>query len=421
MSPIRTRKASRYTSIRRRFMSLSTNEQLMLSKIKKVILACLLGRRNKDPDDDNVQNINLLLKISSESYLKLIIDDYGKLRRPNKYEWTLANLEPEFCKEFLAFKKPDLIRLFHLLEFPALCNIDLRNVMYGEEVFIRGLYELVTGEKKTSIANTFGRHYSDQSRAFNYFMNFIYRKTHHLVDNNLNWWFSRGHIERSAELIEAKMNLDSNITNIYALFIDCNCLPTSRPGGGPAEEGANAARWSQDLQEAFYNGWKSIHGLKHQTVDSAYGMTVDICGPVTLRRNDMSLYRKSNINDRIKEQIELLHLLYDYCIFGDSAYKTDTNIRSYIEFDDVASRRWNGAMKRVRISIEWNYMVTGSMFRYLANKLKLKILQSSTISRIYITATILRNFYSCIYGNQTSHYFGHTFPEDFLEDYFYQR
>ena len=35
-------------------------------------------------------------------------------------------------------------------------------------------------------------------------------------------------------------------------FIDCNCLPTSVVGGGPAEEGANAM-WADEIQQAFYN------------------------------------------------------------------------------------------------------------------------------------------------------------------------
>ena len=50
--------------------------------------------------------------------------------------------------------------------------------------------------------------------------------------------------------------------NDVAFFIDCNCLATSRVGGGPTEDGANARRWHPDIQRAFYNGWKSVHGLK---------------------------------------------------------------------------------------------------------------------------------------------------------------
>ena len=86
--------------------------------------------------------------------------------------------------------------------------------------------------------------------------------------------------------------------NLVSHFIDCNCLPTTVTGGGPTEGGANAIRWDDDIQRAFYNGWKSIHGLKHQTVDNAYGFTEDMFGPTSLRRNDLTLLRDSLINNR---------------------------------------------------------------------------------------------------------------------------
>lgn len=37
-------------------------------------------------------------------------------------------------------------------------------------------------------------------------------------------------------------------------FIDCKYSPTSVVGGGPAEDGVNAARWDVDVNRAFYNG-----------------------------------------------------------------------------------------------------------------------------------------------------------------------
>ena len=58
-------------------------------------------------------------------------------------------------------------------------------------------------------------------------------------------------------------DLNRQVTTAY--MIDCKCLPTSVVGGGPAEDGANAARWDVEINRAFYNGWKSVHGLKHQT------------------------------------------------------------------------------------------------------------------------------------------------------------
>jgi hypothetical protein len=84
-------------------------------------------------------------------------------------------------------------------------------------------------------------------------------------------------MEQSHRLIETKHGyaFDSK----FALFIDCNCHETSRPVGGPRVVGANAARWLPEVQESFYNRWKSIHGLKH--------MTKDIFGPTSLRKTSL--------------------------------------------------------------------------------------------------------------------------------------
>jgi hypothetical protein len=65
-------------------------------------------------------------------------------------------------------------------------------VMSGEEVLIRGLYELVSGSSKCEISNHFGRDYSAQSRVFSYFVNHVYNNFHHLVHDNLKWWHRNG-------------------------------------------------------------------------------------------------------------------------------------------------------------------------------------------------------------------------------------
>ena len=146
--------------------------------------------------------------------------------------------------------------------------------MSGEEVFLRGLFELVSGDNQERMCKTlFGRENSQQSRAFNYFIDHIYDNYQHLVKESLSWWHRNGYSKASADAIWDKMiangyqptdeDLNRQVTTAY--MIDCKCLPTSVVGGGPAEDGANAARWDVEINRAFYNGWKSVHGLKHQT------------------------------------------------------------------------------------------------------------------------------------------------------------
>jgi hypothetical protein len=147
-------------------------------------------------------------------------------------------------------------------------------------------------------------------------------------------------------------NLESTF-DLVAFFIDCNCLATSVCGGGPAEDGANAARWDKAISRAFYNGWKSINGLKHQTINDAFGLCPDMCGPTSLRRNELTLLRKSNINQRMVD--EQTGNAEQYVIMGDSAYKKQSHhLTSYHKGEDLIAnaRVWNGKMKTVRISIE---------------------------------------------------------------------
>lgn len=129
----------------------------------------------------------------------------------------------------------------------------------------------------------------------------------------------------------------------------------------------------------------------------------------------------SDVNDRLAEVQQGDN--FQYVIFGDSAYKSESHIRSYYANTEQSERReWNYAFKSVRIAIEWNYAVTGTLFKYLSNKRKLKLLANpQQVSRVYTVATILRNCYAGLYGTQVSRYFGVTLPDDFLEHYLTQK
>ena len=342
---------------------------------------------------------------------------------PDLKNLRIASFHESDFRIFFVFGKSEAKLLMDLLRFPNFeVSFPNRGKMHGEEIFLRGLDELVSGENKFKIArNVFWRCYTYQSRAFSWFVDHIYNNFHHLLHDNLDWWWRNNFFQASNEAINSKLRVD--YVSDVAFFIDCNCLRTTMPGGGPGEDGANAARWCPFVQQAFYNGWKSIHGLKHQTVDIAHGFTVDMLGPYSLRRNDLALLRDSNINERLA-QLQAGESK-QYIIFGDSAYKTQSHIRSYYggqqERSDPRFRRWNGAMKAVRIAIEWNYAITGSLFKYLANKRKLQLLKSSTrVSKIYTVATLLRNCYVGLYGSQVSKYFEISVPNNFVVNYLSQ-
>ena len=69
---------------------------------------------------------------------------------------TIRSFSANDCKIMFEFKKTDLLRLLPLLRLPDECTFDNRSKMAGEEVFLRRLYELVSGANKHEIARVFG-------------------------------------------------------------------------------------------------------------------------------------------------------------------------------------------------------------------------------------------------------------------------
>jgi len=176
-------------------------------------------------------------------------------------------------------------------------------------------------------------------------------------------------------------------------------------------DGPDSDRWSCLIQQAFYNGWKSIHGLKHQTVDNAYGITMDISGPTSVRSNDLRV---------LGDSIPFLRMIPAIKSFGDSIYPHVDSITTYWRHTPQTERekKENHVYKSVRIAIEWNYMVTANLFSYLKNLNKLKLLHTTNCAKIYRVCTLLRNCHVCLYGSISSSYFNlSTLPNNMLEKY----
>jgi len=421
---IRYKKTARNLSISKRFDALTTKDKTAARKLKNLTISLLV--KNKiiaNLEESERERNNKIAAISYLRYLKIVIDTSITPIRNAKhkkfyFDRGIDSFTESQCWNFFETRKEDLHRLFVGFRIPENVKFDNGCVMSGEEVMLRGLYELVSGEKQFNIAeNVFGGDQSRQSRAFNWFIDHIYSTFLDLMTDNLNWWSESGYMEKSANAIYAKMKEiipDLLFEEVMAMgFIDCNCMECCRVGGGPREEGPNADRWHCNIQRAFYNGWKSIHGLKHQTFDNAYGITMDMYGPTSLRRNDLKLLGLSRLNQRLQQ------LQAPKGAFGDSIYPTLSHISSYFKNNPNTPRQIliNNAYKKVRISIEWNYMVTANTFSYLKKLNKLKIMKTTIVSKIYTVCTFLRNCHICLYGGISSGYFNLLIDDNMLEKY----
>ena len=407
-------------------MALTTNERLTSEHWRRRALL-LLFRARKSNDANFKGRCNLLARACMAKYATIVFEPADfKLPRPPRLDRTIESFTESECWNFFETRKADLYRLLRAFRLPDKCVLENGTAMSGEEVMLRALYELVSGEDQYTIAqNVFGRDQSDQSRAYKYFVDLIYAQHNYLVTDNLEWWFENGFIEESRQAITKKL---AELGLLYrnpetdqevAGFIDCNCMETARVGGGPIGEGPDAERWIDLIQRAFYNGWKSVHGLKHQTIDSAHGLTMHMYGPTSLRRNDLRLLSKSELNDKLAA----LCMQYNQIcrVYGDSIYPHLSNVFSMHRGDwnalSLAKRLENNIRKSVRVSIEWNYGVTSNLYGYMKNLNKLRLLGNSNVSKIYTVATLLRNCHITLYGGISSGYFNIKMPEDMLERY----
>lgn len=420
------RKSARYLVFRKRYAALTTNERLLAESWRRRALMLLLKAKQRNVAASMANRYRFAARVCMANYVSIMAERPIPVDELHRYDRTIDSFTESQCWAYFATRKPDLPRLLRALQFPDECRLKNRGKMSGEEVFLRGMYELVSGEDQFSAAeNVFGREQSQQSRAFTYFIDHVYDKHSHLLTDNLEWFFENGLIEESRQAFTAKLAQlglqyeDPDEQQEIGLVIDCNCLESSRVGGGPRTDGPDAERHLTIIQEAFYNGWKSIHGLKHQTLDTAHGFTAHVYGPTSLRRNDLRLLSASNVNGKLAELCEKYG---QKCrAYGDSIYPQQSHIFSCHKGEwadlSIQKRAENNIRKSVRIGIEWNYGVTSNIFGYLKQLHKLKVLGSTNCVKVFTVATLLRNCHIALYGGISSGYFNIAMPEDMLERY----
>jgi hypothetical protein len=201
--------------------------------------------------------------------------------------------------------KSQLHRLIAGFNFPDSSSIGGYRFS-GEELLLCGLYRLHSPNTLGDLnwQNLFGWTQSKRSYGFKEFLN-VMKKKFYLVTNNFSFWVK--YFPQYAEAIRKKLlslgsfhvvAFESDGGFCVAAFIDNKLVGTCRPGGGPRKDGH---RNDPLIQQAFYNGWKSIHGIKFQTIDLPCGMNLHVWGPCSVRHNDVETWNYSNINNLLRD------------------------------------------------------------------------------------------------------------------------
>ena len=77
-----------------------------------------------------------------------------------------------------------------------------------------------------------------------------------------------------------------------------------------------------------------------------------------------------------------------------------TNFWEHFITDGSQSMVWNTRYSDVTLKHR-----TATLFKYLLQEYKLRVMKSKRVSKVYTVATLIRNFYVSLYGSQTSNYF----------------
>ena len=142
---VRLKEPARKLSLRKRFLALTSNEAVYVRSLDKHLFKLLTGlkqlRLSKKCKAEGIS----LAKATAEEMLRVMIAPNVVLPSLSSLRDSIDSFTESECWNFFETRKEDLYRLNVNLKFEDKCILENRSVMSGEEVLLRGLYELVSG------------------------------------------------------------------------------------------------------------------------------------------------------------------------------------------------------------------------------------------------------------------------------------
>jgi hypothetical protein len=181
---------------------------------------------------------------------------------------------PDYCADEYRFRRQgDLQQLFDLLQFPPRLQMSNGSKIESETAFLYVLTRLITDEDVDRLIKSgFGGEKTKWGRVLTTTTDWLLEHHGHRLSTIQPEAVDRFPLYASAveKLANSKGATFLQGACAVALFIDCNCVATSRPAGGPAAPGVGAPRNDPLIQRAFYNGWKHLHGLKVRATETFF-------------------------------------------------------------------------------------------------------------------------------------------------------
>ena len=322
----------------------------------------------------------------------------GTYERRTWKDWNEHLFEASF-----RFDRADMPRLIRAMEVPPQIHTRSRRVFTDDEALTVLLLRF-NGLNLHQIHQQTGIRPSAASELLGWMYDFVWDRWYvSLLASDLTRWTPH-FPDWAAAIFDKTKGL--GFANVVG-FID----GTLRGIAKPAE--------SQDI---YFNGHHWKHGILWQAWMSPIGLVIDLAGPMTGRRHDTHILKKSRLCSRFSAALlGAGYALGTFVLYADAGYwNTPVLQATFMRVGgamSAAKRRLNRVMSRVRITVEWGFgRVLGlwSFFRFE----KGQQLGRMPVGKMYVVAVILTNAHCCLYGNATTLYFDLEPPS--LEDYFGQ-
>ncbi|XP_049900259.1 uncharacterized protein LOC126390142 [Epinephelus moara] len=307
-------------------------------------------------------------------------------------------MEEDECLAEFRVRKCDLPVLADVLMIPDKFICDQRSVVGGMEGLCMLLKRLAYPCRYSDMMARFGqRQVPVLSMATNCVLKYIYDRHHHRITQWNHGILNPAALQTYADRIH---QMGARLDNCFG-FIDCTVQPIARPGTD---------------QRTLYNGHKRVHSLKFQATALPSGLTGNIYGPVEGRKHDSGMLADSNLLSVLEEHA-ISPSGQRMCVYGDPAYPLRVHLQAPFRHGQLTPQMqaFNKAMNEVRVSVEWLFGDIANYFKFMDFKKNLKI-KLSSVGKLYVVSALLRNALTCLYGNQTSQFFGLDPPH--IQEYF---
>ncbi len=364
---------------------------IKLEKLKRLI---------EDDEESVLDSVIKELILRREAYIlcHFAVEYFIPLPKVVDKKISIAGITSETCETMFGFTKGQLLRMRLNLSIPE-TFISNRCSFTGDEILLAGLFRLHSPNFfcHSMWRDTFGWLQPRASLAFKLFCEFFYENWIYLITDNMDYW--RPQFPMFAQAVEEKVNRYQpgaipRGTNQVICFIDNTCISTARPGGGPNHR--NGHRWSSLIQRSFYNGWKSIHGIKVQTLDLPNGMNLHVSKAHSLRHNDIWMFHQTHIEEKFETVNQ--HVDLPYKMYGDSAYSVI--VSPYVQFAN--GQAVDTPLNSTRESIEWNYGHLKTFCRLFEQRTTSMKLRKSPLPKIVLLGFLFKNFQVTFHGNISS-------------------